>query len=157
MNHFLTKRSVLLVFQFQILLWLFLTVSFSAFSQTASSDNFLKSKDIRIKKSEMLSLFSAKAGENKNIHFVTSNGVQNLEIRVLNHQNMGENSGAIAAKMVLEKTDVRLLVNRKLRNGKLIYWIAIMPSQGEVAFKLNDESAEEFVLVQVSKNEVVTE
>jgi len=49
------------------------------------------------------------------------------------------------------------LMNRKERNGKLVYWMAILMSQGSEGFKLSQESKDEFILTRTSKSEIVTE
>jgi hypothetical protein len=76
---------------------------------------------------------------------------------VLNHMNPGANSGAVSLRFVQGKEEFKLLVNRKERNGKLVYWLAILPAKGNIGFKMNAETKDEFVLVRVNRESIVSE
>lgn len=141
-----------------ILISMFLLISIQVVAQTPERTVNLNSKEIRLKKSEILRLFSLKSNDISSIS-IQSDQREPLpvEISIINHLNPGEKSGAIAARLVLDKVESRLLLNRKDRREGLVYWIAILPDQSEVAYKLKQETRDEFVLVLVSKNEVVTD
>jgi hypothetical protein len=126
-------------------------------AQPMAGENLLNSKEIRINKSDIQKLFNSKKGENISIQVLPGNEVFKLDLLILNHQNEGPKSGAIAARFILEKSEARLLANRKDREGKIVYWIAILPAAGDDAFKIKEETADSFILIKVAKGDIVSE
>lgn len=143
------------------ILWLVLITGplFLAF-QFKNSTGFLfgQAKEIRIKKSDVIRLFSLKANETTQMHLKKDGAqVMAVEVSMVNHIYPGTKSGAIVARLNTEDGGSRLLMNRKERKQGLVYWLAILPDKGELAYKMKQETSDEFILIQVSKNEVVTE
>lgn len=155
-----SQISIFSGFGYQIL-WILLVTGplFFGFQFKKSGEfGLAQAKEIRIKKSEIVRLFSLKANETTQIH-LQKEGTRDIPVKILviNHVNPGSTSGAIAARLTIDDVGSRLLINRKEKKQVLVYWLAILPDKGDQAYKLTQETKEEFVLVQVSKNEIVTE
>ncbi len=127
-------------------------------AQNSESDLFLKNKEISIKKATIEQLFELKSGAKSKVSLYSDKGSKTeFDIEILNNMNPGQTSGALSAIISIGKEEARLLMNRKERNGKLVYWIAILMSQGSEGFKLLQESKDEFILIRIPKSEIVTE
>lgn len=158
MNHFCKNNPYCNRVKGPILVLMLLLISFQIVAQNAKVEVNLNSKEVRFNKSEILRLFSLKANEKSNLSVQFDQKQPSpVEISIINHLNPGEKSGAIAAHLELNKAGYRLLLNRKDRKEGLVYWMAILSDQGDGAYKLKQETNDEFVLVLVSKNEVVTD
>jgi hypothetical protein len=128
-----------------------------AYQPQIFAQSFEKTKEIRLDKQSAIQLFSLKKADKTSLRFFFDGSQKDLEMEVINHLNPGEKSGALALRLFLNKEEARLLFNRKERNGKLVYWLAILPASGEKAFKLEENEKNEFVLIQVDKDQVVTQ
>ena len=139
-----------LLFSFGIIL--------TASAQKSEGGNWSDKKEIEIQKSDVEQLFSS---AKNNTGFIGITGKQmaksNLAYTVINNQNQGPKSGALAISIKNGESNMRLLANRKERYGKLEYWIAILPAEGDFAFKLKEGTSKTFVLERVAKSDVITE
>jgi hypothetical protein len=127
-------------------------------AQNSSSALFLKDKEITFKKASIEQLFELKSGAKSKLSLSSDKASKaEFDITIMNNMNPGQKSGAVSAIISLGKEEARLLMNRKERNGKLVYWIAILMSQGSEGFKLSQESKDEFILIRTPKTEIVTE
>jgi len=127
-------------------------------AQNSASDTFLKGKEITFKKAAIEQLFELKSGAKSKVsHTSDKTSKAEFDITIMNNMNPGQKSGAVSAIISFGKEEARLLMNRKERNGKLVYWIAILMSQGSEGFKLSQESKDEFILTRTPKSEIVTE
>jgi hypothetical protein len=122
------------------------------------TEDLWQSKEIRFKKSEISQLFTLKSSEKATLNLSTD-AIQStsVEIMVKNHVNKGAKTGALACHIKLGSQDGRFLLNRKDRGGKLVYWMAILPSKGNDGFKLKEETAVDYILEKVTKDQIVTE
>jgi hypothetical protein len=127
-------------------------------AQNSASDTFLNGKEITFKKAVIEQLFELKGGSKSKLS-LSSDKISKAEfdITIMNNMNPGQKSGAVSAIISFGKEEARLLMNRKERNGKLVYWMAILMSQGSEGFKLSQESKDEFILTRTPKSEIVTE
>lgn len=139
------------------ILFLFSTASFSQNSEPSNGAEKWNWSEVKLKKADVLNLFSLKPEEKGILEMVANQKPMATEILVSNHINMGENSGALACRIMLENQEARLLLNRKFRNGKLIYWMAILPQTGDHGFLIKEDTGEAFLLMKVSKDKIVTE
>jgi hypothetical protein len=131
--------------------------SFQVFAQSDQMTSFQNVRQIQFSKSTIQKLFDAEKVGKFNLAFKTEGKTEQMfDLKVLNHINKGEKTGAIAGLITLGKEQARLLLNRKERNGQLVYWIAILPSEGNEGFKLKS-SGEIFLLERTSTNDIVTE
>ena len=127
-------------------------------AQNSTSDTFLKGKEITFQKASIEQLFELKSGAKSKLSLSSDKASKSeFDITIMNIMNPGQKSGALSAIISIEKKEVRLLMNRKERNGKLVYWMAILMSQGSEGFKLVQESKDEFILTRTPKSEIVTE
>ena len=127
-------------------------------AQNSASDQFLKGKEITFKKASIEQLFELKSGSKSKLSLSSDKASKaELDITILNNMNPGQRSGALSAIISIGKEEARLLMNRKERNGKLVYWMAILMNQGSEGFKLLQESKDEFILIRTPKTEIVTE
>jgi hypothetical protein len=127
-------------------------------SHISLTEDLWQSKEIRFKKSEISQLFTLKSSEKATLNLSTD-AIQStsVEIMVKNHVNKGAKTGALACQIKLGSQDGRFLLNRKDRGGKLVYWMAILPSKGNDGFKLKEETAVDYILEKVTKDQIVTE
>lgn len=115
-------------------------------------------KEWRMNKNEVESLFSRKISDQILIGLqVDGKPGPSAEIVVNQHINQGEKSGALACGLTLDGQKARLLINRKERGGRLVYWMAVLPEKGEQGFKLKEDTGKEFILENVPVNQIVTE
>jgi hypothetical protein len=141
-----------------LLLFFFCLCYFHPSKGSAQDASFQNLKEIHFSTASIQSLFDLKQGDAGKILFSDeANAKLHFSLSVLNHINKGENSGAIAAILTLGKEQARLLLNRKFRNGKLIYWLAILPEEGMEVFKLTEQGKEEFILTRSPKSDIVSE
>jgi hypothetical protein len=127
-------------------------------AQNAPSDSFFKEKEIRFSKASIELLFEMKNGtKSKLVPSSDKVAKPTVEITILNNMEPGKNSGALSAVISIGKADARLLMNRKVRNGKLEYWIVILLNEGTDGFKLTQESNGEFILTRTPKSQIVSE
>jgi len=127
-------------------------------AQNSAAETFLKGKEITFKKAAIEQLFELKGGAKSKVS-LSSDKTSNAEVDIIimNNMNPGQKSGALSAIISIGKEEARLLMNRKERNGKLVYWMAILMSQGSEGFKLSQETKDEFFLTRTPKSEIVTE
>lgn len=127
-------------------------------AQNSTSDLLLKGKEITFNKASIEQLFELKSGAKSKLSLSSDIASKaEFDINILNNMNPGQRSGAVSAIISIGKEEARLLMNRKERNGKLVYWMAILMSQGSEGFKLLQESKDEFILTRTPKSEIVTE
>ena len=127
-------------------------------AQNSASDTFLNDKEITFKKATIEQLFELKSGAKSKVSLSSDKTSKaEFDLTIMNNMNPGKKSGALSAIIAIGKEEARLLMNRKERNGKLVYWMAILLSQGSEGFKLSQESKDEFILTRTPKSEIVTE
>jgi len=143
-----------------LFLFPFIGINQNVMAQNSASETFLKAKELKLERKKVMEFFSLKKGDKTSISN-SGKGEKSkqelLSVNILNHSSVGEKSGVIAATIALDKQEARLLMNRKERNGKIVYWIAILIPGSNEAFKLKEESKEEFILERTTKDQVVTE
>jgi hypothetical protein len=146
-------------FRFSALCLPFFLFLFSlALPAKAQEASFQNLKEIHFSTASIHRLFDLKQGETGKLTFSDgANAKLSFSLSVLNHINKGENSGALALILTFGKEEARLLMNRKFRNGKLVYWLAVLPTEGKEGFKLTGDGKSEFVLSRIPKSEVVSE
>ena len=127
-------------------------------AQNSASYSFLNDKEITFKKTTIEQLFELKSGAKSKVSLSSDKTSKaEFDLTIMNNMNPGKKSGALSAIIAIGKEEARLLMNRKERNGKLVYWIAILMSKGSEGFKLSQESKDEFILTRTPKSEIVTE
>ena len=135
-------------------LFLILAASFFAiYSSGMYAQGLQDEAEIRFGKAQIQQLFSLKKGSKTRLQIFG----KEAEMLVLNHMNQSEKSGAIALIFTVDNSEAKFLINRKERNGKLVYWLAILPLQGKFGYKLESETKDEFVLVRVNRESIVSE
>jgi hypothetical protein len=137
--------------------WMPALIFFALNVLLAQAQIFTEAKEIRLQINEVRQLFTSKKGDKTRLLLSVNEKSQQVELQVLNHLNPGEKSGALALRFLMENEEAKLLINRKVKNGKLVYWLAILPAQGTQGYKLETETGNEFVLVKVNKNLIVSE
>ena len=127
-------------------------------AQKSTSESSLKAREMTFEKAAIERLFGLKSGEKSKLSLSADKASKaDFDIRILNNMHPGEKSGAVAIIISFGKEEARLLMNRKDRNGKLEYWIAILPNQGTEGYTLSQETKSEFVLTRTPKDQIVTE
>jgi len=163
-GHFALSKKAFYPLSFGFFLGLFL-VPFMGnnqkiMAQNSASETFLNAKELKLERKKVMEFFSLKKGDKTSISS-SGKGAKSkqeiLSVNILNHSSVGEKTGVIAATIALDKQEARLLMNRKERNGKVVYWMAILLPGSNEAFKLKEESNGEFVLERTTKDQIVTE
>jgi hypothetical protein len=138
---------------------LLVAAGFLSFSVHAQTD-WTKASSLRIAKTEIERLLKYKKDDQVRVVVQPDkNPGQTLNLQVLNNLNQGEQSGAMACRIPLEKGEAKLLISRKLLGGKLVYQISILPQKGldVSSFRLKEEQKDVFVLVPVDREDIVSE
>ena len=152
-NYFLQEPGKILFFlSFFYLSW----GNYQLFGQSDQLASFQSLKEIQFSKSEIQKLFIFNKAGKINLAFSGSGTASTFDVKILNHINRGEKTGAISGIITIGKEQARLLINRKERNGKLIYWMALLLQEGNEGFKLKS-SGDTFLLERTSKDEIITE
>jgi len=130
--------------------------NYQLFGQSDQLASFRSLKEIQFSKSEIQKLFEFNKAGRMSLAFSGSGTASTFDVKILNHLHRGEKTGAVSGIVTVGKEQARLLINRKERNGKLVYWMALLLQEGNEGFKLKF-SGDTFLLERTSKDEIITE
>lgn len=123
-----------------------------------SQKNQNKAPEIRLKKSELLSLFESNKGDKSELRWEIKDSKSiKAEVLVLKNNQRGQKTGTLACRLLIENQENKLLMNRKEVGKKMVYWLSVLPEKEGKFFKLKEETASEFILSEVEKENIVSE
>lgn len=73
------------------------------------------------------------------------------------HINRGAETGVLTASLMFGKQVYKLLINRKVQHGILIYQLSMLVPGTQNGWRMEGETKEVFLLEEVLQNSIVTE